>query len=211
MSLPNTAAVRVVSGGRLHALTSEAITELRKLNNGQPKSHFVYIIGGMPDTTTKLRGFKYEECVDLRPSQETIHNLFMSIGQSAHDILENGGIPCFSTVIPMSFHSWNNHRLQQNVTSYLKYEHLCPEMQAKHEGNIIEINKLILERNQEIGVKTPQLATHLLQKRGAGKPYRFRANRLPDGCHADEETIQCWIRDINASITSNRASKEWCP
>ena len=65
-------------------------------------------------------------------------------------------------------------------------------------------NVAIIESNDEYGMVTPKLGTQILQKRGAGRPHRFRRARLLDGCHPDDEVVRHWIVDLERATTENR-------
>lgn len=199
--------MRVIPGGSLERLTDEAVQMVKQQN--AVDTNFVYVIGGLPDTTEKIRDYDYEEVIYSGTPAETVLNMENRFSRCAMDILQSGAVPCLATVAPMSLETWNGTRLQQGKTTHLIHHRHYSDMQSLHQSAIIQLNRKIININQHINVQTPLLASHLIQKRGSNQGHRFRANRLVDGCHPDQEVIDQWVMELNRVALINRQNPLW--
>ena len=133
--------VTVVSGGRIKNLTNIAIEKLKE-EKGTEGNKFVYVIAGLPDTSIKLeRNYwmnsswrKYEEVSFLESVEANSERVIRIIRKSAEDIIEEDGIPIFSTIVPSNLTRWNHVRLRQHKTSHLVHFHHYDCMQDKLTG-----------------------------------------------------------------------------
>lgn len=204
---PNSS-MRVIPGASIERLTDEALQLIHQQNGGN--TNFIYLIGGLPDTTEKITDHpNYQEVIYSGTPSETVNTIEEQFKSSAMRILQSGAVPCLATVAPMSFETWNNTRLHQGKTSHLIHHHHYEDMQSLHQSAIIELNRKIIIINQHINVQTPLLASHIIQKRGLHQGHRFRANRLVDGCHPNQEVIDQWVMELNAVALVNRRNPFW--
>ena len=169
----------------------------------------VYMIGGLPDSVEKVVDFyqrvKYEEVIYTGSPINTASDIMSTIRASMDAIYLNGAIPIFSTIAPMSFQTWNHVRLEQGKTSHLLHYKEYENMQELHNETIVYVNSAIVDINRSRGLSTPHLASQILQKRGMDMPYRFRHNRLVDGCHPTDTVLIKWKEEMKETILLNRS------
>merc|ERR1711895_268316 len=77
-------------------------------------------------------------------------------------------------------------------TSYLIHSPYYTDMQHNLHETLQIVNRQIFVINNENFVETPNLAGFITTKRGEGKGYRVRYERLKDGCHPVKEIITEW-------------------
>ena len=200
----------ILPGADIADLTAEA---LRMIETGATEDHHwpvvVYMIGGLPDSVTKVvdfyKGVKYEEVFFTGNPITTAVNLNSTIRAIMDSISLTGAIPIYSTIAPMSFSTWNSIRLEQGKTSHLLHHREYDNMQELHNDTIAYVNSAIAESNRIRGLSTPHLASQVLQKRGMDQPYRFRHNRLVDGCHPTHDVVQKWKTEVMTTVQITRA------
>ena len=200
----------VLPGADIAELTAEAI---RLINSRATEDHhwpvLVYLIGGLPDSVNKVvdfyQGVKYEEVFCTGSPITTAVEVMSTIQASMDSIIQTGAVPIFSTIAPMSFHTWNHVRLEQGKTSHLLHFKEYESMQEIHYQALTYINSAIVDINRIRGWSTPHLASQILQKRGMDRPYRFRHQRLVDGCHPTDYVIGKWKVEMQTTIQTNRS------
>ena len=201
----------VLPGADLVELTAEAIRLIKtRATQDVDWPVITYMIGGLPDSVTKVvdyyGGMKYEEVIFPGSPLNTAADVLSTIRASMDSISVNtGAIPIYATIAPMSVETWNNTRMKQGKTSHLLHFREYANMQELHNETIVYINSAIVDINRSRGLSTPHFASQVLQKRGMDMPYRFRHNRLVDGCHPTESVIAKWKEEMTTTITRNRA------
>merc|ERR1711895_254573 len=96
-------------------------------------------------------------------------------------------------------------RMDQGKTTHLLHFKEYPDMQELHNDTMVYINSAIVHMNRIRGFNTPHLASQVLQKRGMDMPYRFRHNRLADGCHPTDTVSIKWKEEMRETILLNRS------
>ena len=199
-----------IPGGKFAKVTEAAVDIVNKLRpHRELWPVVVYMVCGMTDSTTRIVDFydrvKYEEVICTEAPTTTAHRVIQEIEASAQDLVRAGAIPVFATTAPMSFSDWNHWCLNEGKrTSHLLHFKQYAEMQELHNAAIANINSHIVARNSYNGVATPHLGSQILSKRGQGLSYRFRHNRLRDGCHPDIPTTHKWVEEMISVININR-------
>lgn len=192
-------------GAFLSELVDDALCEynlnLMKNSNGP---NFVYIIGGLPDTTFMIKDRKYEEVIFADSPNKKYQEIISSYLDASHRIRREGAIPVFSTIATMSIHDWNQYRYDKGVTSYLIHSPYYTDMQHNLNETLQIVNRQIFVINNENFVETPNLAGFITTKRGEGKGYRVRYERLKDGCHPVKEIITEWQNLLERVAATNR-------
>ena len=193
-------------GADLHRLSREAeriVISQEEMDDDNPT--LVYFIGGLCDLTEKLRGERYEEVVFRGTPEGAVDRISNTLQACSWRMATCLAVPVFCTIPPMHIARWNNTRGAQRKTSYLAQSHLYGQMQRDLLQAARRANVGIIETNDAVGVMTPKLATQILQKKGAGRPHRFRHTRLgKDGVHPDDEVVRHWILDLETATSENR-------
>ena len=202
-------------GKDLFFITNRAIDMVKSDPAGyDPKLNpaFVYITAGLIDLTEKVtygRGAnRYQEIMFYEDITAAANRVMKEYENSSFKLLgQNGIIPVYSTITPMSFWDWNYARLVQGKTSALHHIEDYWVMQEDLEECIVDINNRIREMNSNTfpgcGFLTPRIADYVFQKKGADQPFRFRHNRLTDGVHPDSETVKNWVKEMVNTIDKN--------
>ena len=192
-------------GYKIPQLVQKGLEILRITGYGRRHDSILYIGGGMPDVTAKIRSGRYQEVIHQGDPATLAHNVMSNISEGAHLIQNAGATPVFATVCPMDISLWNQHRLSKRKTSHLNYISEYPAMQSLHQKTIEILNDNIIKFNQDNGMQTPKGAKVVYQKKGAGLPYRLRSSRMqPDGCHLTPETTGEWIKLLKDTMNTNR-------
>ena len=194
-----------ISGASLDTLTSEA---LRIINtHPTPQKIHTYFIAGIPDITSRIRDVGYEEVIFIDNVETAHHNFMTQVKNTKETIAFTNSIPCFATIAPMSFYTWNTTRMNQHKTQYLIHHNYYEDKQSLLTQVIIKINASIIETNDESNMHTPKLGTPILHKQNSSRDsHRTRYGRLVDGLHPIEETKIHWAGDILQSIMINRVN-----
>lgn len=198
-------------GKDLEFITDKVISKV-KSDGYCPETNpaFVYITAGLTDLTEKVTygwgSKRYQEVVFYEDITKAADRVIAEYQKSSYKLFyENGILPIYSTVTPMSFWDWNYLRLCQGKTSALYHIEDYWVMQEDLEECIIDINNRIRELNSNIfpDMLTPRIADYVFQKKGADQPHRFRHNRLVDGVHPDSEVVDKWVKEMVNTIDKN--------
>ena len=206
LTFPN---ISVIGGGKLDTLTTEAIRLLdiaksRGTLSTSSGPYIIYMIGGIPDATQKIRDRKYEEVVFIENTVKAsarLTDLYETVNET---ILAEDAIPCFATIPTMSLTDWNHHRMSHHRTSYLIHHKQYDDMQYFLNQTIINVNHTINNINNRNLVDTPNLANCIMNSRGANQGYRVRYSRLEDGCHPIDYVVKTWQGMLERSSAVNR-------
>lgn len=208
-SWPNTQ-MRAMSGADLNRMANAALSMMAANKTRQP--HHVYFIDSINDLTQKESDQYYQEVIFMESPSEAIARIKTKHTTITNSIINAGGIPCFSTITPVSLQDWNHSRLYEiNVrtnrpkTSHLLHFHHYDDMQELLKDAIVEINKDIIASNNNLDMFTPKLAEEILYKAGKKrKTHRAMFNRLDDGIHPSKDTILAWSQTLQQAIITNR-------
>ena len=208
-NLKPTALLHVIPGGLLNELAEAAETILTDNTHLyeetlDTKPNIVYVIGGLPDLTEKIRDRAYEEVIYNESTFTTTPKIIHTITTIADHIRHLNAIPCFATISPMSLDTWNNTRMQQGKTSYLLHHRQYPTMNYLLNETIMDINNEIMDINSGNNVITPNLAAQIIKKRGKDREHRIKYSKMVDGCHPTKDIITKWIQDLDRVTKSNR-------
>ena len=190
--------IHVLPGGKLKTLCDIAYRKLHFV----PGKKIVYFVAGIPDICSldRKKFENYEESC-LEKGVDHVER-FKSVILEVESIMKS--INCkvvFATVTTMSFHVWNNNRLSQGKTSFLKYENEYENMQEKLNSCLHEINNFITSVNSRNQVLTPFLHSPV-QKCKKGK-IRYIYSKLVDGVHPGDDLVRIWIERMNEVIEQN--------
>ena len=182
--------------------------ETTLIYNRRPDT-IIYIVGGMPDLTTRVkegRGpSRYEEVIFKEDVEEAVERVAELYRRANLEVKQTGVTPVFATISPIHLRTWNLERLAQRKTTHLQHIHEYRHMQNQHELCVQILNRHISAINEENGMQTPRLAKHVLQKRGKNQNYRFRTDRFgKDGCHPSQKLVERWIRELQECMEVNR-------
>ena len=167
--------------------------------------NFIYILGGLPDTTQKINDKNYQEIIYTEYTHDTIARVCNQYRHLSDYINQQlNAIPCFSTIATMSLHHWNHHRLNTGHTSYLIHYNHYDDMNHLLNEAILEINSYIRQLNESNNVLTPNFSSHIMKKRGQGRDHSVKYNRLTDGCHPTSHVQNKWQLELDAITSSNR-------
>ena len=195
-------------GYRIPDLVQEGKRMLRLTGYNRRPDTLLYIIGGMPDLTTRLRegrgANRYEEVIFNEDVEEVVDRVAEQYRRASREIKSMNVTPVFATISPIHLRSWNLMRLAQRKTVRLYHAENYRHMQTQHELCVQMINRHISAINDENGLQTPRLAKHVLQKRGKNKNYRFRSDRFEDGCHPSQDLVERWVRELQECMDVNR-------
>ena len=199
--------LKTVPGGTYQGVTEAALELLSTwridLHLGP---HFVYVVAGLPDLTTKLkrRNFggkrRYEEVVFLGDSMDVAEMTKRKIDRASADITNaGGGCPSFATIASSSIKAWNRARLDQQKTTHLEHFKHYDDMQISLHQAAIYTNRYIHQINNLNGVRTPRLGETVLKSRRG--TYRPRYGRMgSDGVHLDTKTCEMWNKIMGRII-----------
>ena len=215
-SIKSRTAISVLPGGLLEDLTEKAerllVSNPHKYEDVQDlHPNFVYVLGGLPDLTEKVKDRNYLEIIYNESTTTTTPKMITKLLAADQKIKSLNAIPCFSTISPMSLDTWNHHRLYTNKTSYLVHHHHYSDMNHLLNESIMDINNFIMDLNNINNVETPNFAASIIKKRGRGRDYRIKYNKLVDGCHPTKDVIKKWTVDLDIITSNNRyrnATKE---
>ena len=222
--LPNQ---HVIPGGLLNELVDEALSRRNRwLMRRAGGPNFVYILGGLPDTTVKIKDKeykylgrvlkqKYTEVIfpdspyhvddqGTRIPTEQYTQLVRKFQTANARILQAGAIPVFATVTTMSIPLYNEHCYEQNWTTYQIHSDQYEDMQYLLNDTLDLLNNEICRINDANLVETPHLAACVTSKRGVGQGHRVRYSRLWDGCHAGQNLAIKWQSIMDGAIPRNR-------
>ena len=207
LKLPNH---KIISGGFLNELVDAALCEqnVKRLDQSVGPN-FIYIIGGLPDTTVMIkdRKYRYQEVIFTDTPNKKCQELISKYLDARHRIIEKGAIPVFSTITTMSLHDWNCERFDQRKTKFLIHSPYYNDMQHFLNQTLDLINTQIFVINNENMVETPHFAGSVRTKRGEGQGFRSRYYRLADGVHPVKEVIEEWQNTLDWVVAANRGSR----
>ena len=198
-----------------HLMPSAFITELvdaalckdnkRRLRNSGG-TNFIYIIGGLPDTTTKITDYRYryQEVIFCDSPTKKYQEIVSTYLDANYAIRSVGAIPVFSTITTMNLNDWNCYRYFQRKTSYLIHSPYYDDMQYNLNATLEIVNRQIFEINNGNLVETPHFANSVTTKRGEGQGFRVRYSRLADGVHPVDDVIQEWRTSLRWVASVNR-------
>ena len=202
--IPNSIVQKVLyrPGARVSSLGHLAANTNVSLNS--PSESHVYILAGIPDITTKLKGEKYEEVVFL-DQPETATSKILDTIISTKSLLEKAKIkPIFCTISSMHIEKWNQTRLRQNKTTKLCYTSQYTQMQNNLNITLDAVNYKIIELNKNSGMHTPMTHKVIKHPKGKGK-HNYKYNLLVDGVHGDQKAKAQWAKGIIQAIKKNRS------
>ena len=191
----------------LAALVPDFIKEVGVQNT---QGLHVYFLSGLCDITCmevdrEYSAYEsYEEVVFMEPWQETVDRVTKSINSAAESMFQINVTPIFCTIPPMSFHTWNHHRLQKGNTSFLLHHNHYEDMQYSLITAIQRINNNIVQINSSNGVTTPHLATTVMTNMGPNRRPRVFYNRFRDGVHAAKDLKKKWAKKLCKAMYENR-------
>jgi hypothetical protein len=166
------------------------------------KTH-IYISAGICDLTYMLKAPGYKETIfKISTIEDTKTKFANSLNSIQTFTINEGAIPIFTTIYPMSIKDWNQTRLSQGKTKYLKYMDDYPAMQLALEETLVDINRMIVETNVKMGMATPLIHKTLIHNRSKGKTFKY--NLLADGCHPSMALKLKIVNSIAVAITKNR-------
>ena len=195
-------------GKELDYITDQAIALVKHHRYNNNDNTFVYITAGLTNLTEKVSyGYgrnRYQEVMFYEEVMTAVNRVYDSFERSRDRILMGQGVvPVYSTVVPMSFWDWNYARLCQGKTTRIDHVEDYLVMQADHEEAIVELNNKIRTLNARYDLLTPRIANYVFQKKGADQPHRLRHNRLVDGVHPTDDTINAWTEEILSTMSLN--------
>ena len=195
----------IITGGFITELVDAALckSNLRKIDR-YTGPHFIYILGGLPDTTVMLKDSRYEEVIFKDTANKKSQELISTYLDANYKIRSAGAIPVFSTITTMSINDWNSERYRQRKTSYLIHTPYYEDMQPHLNSTLDIVNSQIFVMNDVNGVETPHFAGSVRTKRGEGQGYRTRYYRLADGVHPVKEVITEWKSSLGRIVAANR-------
>lgn len=204
----------VIPGGKIAMLTSKALSMLPSPHQTVGTTH-VYIMGGIPDITQKLKTQHprnhptYTECIYTDPIPSTISKIKHEIDKCAKKILDKGAKPCFCTITSCDIAKYNRNLLQRRKTHTLHYTQQYTSMQTNLETALEDINKYILETNRKHNMSTPFCHTVIRKRKGKSPKhyYKHQYDLLWDGVHGNQETRDKWGRAIEGAIRNNRGKR----
>ena len=169
--------------------------------------HHIYISAGICNVTQRLRdrNINYEEVIfDSSTSQQLIDNTTEQILRLKKIARYENAEAIFCTLYPMSLKYWNNNRLNQNKTSFLRHSDKYKDMQFHLNKAVEEINEKIFQINKSSNFSTPQFHKQLTHNRNKFISYKF--NSLTDGCHPDNTLKHKLANSLTIAIHKNRAT-----
>lgn len=212
--------VVVVPGGKFRTIT-DALCDLIDLyepvwKQTHPRHpNIAYVIGGIPDITTRLRGNgwgpRYEEVVMNTEVGTTLDYINAELRDCEKRLKKKGVVPVFATVATMDLETWNLHRLAKKKTSCLHYQANYPSMQMELNESIFGVNELVRQINAENGVKDPDLARYIMTPREGccDRETRFKIRTGPtkfkDGCHPTPSVASEWSFHLTEVQQENRS------
>ena len=164
------------------------------------KPHF-YIMAGICSITSKLSSPGYQEVI-FNDTGDLLERVGKEIDYVEGHTFNQGGVPIFCTIMPMSIKTWNMNRLTCRKTKYLLHENEYDIMQTNLENFIQIVNDRIIKKNISNGVSTP-LVHRTLTRNRKGRQYTLYKN-LTDGCHPNETVILGIIQSLNRAIAQNK-------
>ena len=215
--------VVVIPGGKIRLIT-DGLSDLvrkyepvwRQSNHQHP--NIVYVMGGIPDITTRLKGngwgrnAPYEEVVMDTDVPTTLDYVHAEIRSSEKRLKRMGAVPVFCTVTTMDLEAYNLHRMYKGKTSCLMYRHQYPRMQIELNEAILKVNDIIREVNVQNGVMTPDFARYTMTAREVlsetqDTKFKIRTgpSRFTDGCHPTKELSNKWSYHLANVQKDNRA------
>ena len=203
----------VIPGAKLSALTTKAISKIPSPRRTIGTTH-VYIMGGLPDITQKLKAphkhIKYTECIYTEPTTDTITRITKEIDESAEKIIKAGARPCFCTISSSNIEKYNQTLLRQRKTHSLHYKDEYNTMQSNLETALVSINKHICKVNHENNMSTPYCHTAIRKRKGKHPRYYYKHayDLLWDGVHGTDTTRDKWAEAIQGAIRSNRGKRK---
>jgi len=196
----------VRSGASLNFLAELALSDIASLPNEGDPAGYCYFVAGLPDITTRLRDFQYEEVVFGPYSPlETCERLESDLTTISIQIKSANWLPIFCPVVPMSLQDWNFTRGNQHKTTYLLHHNYYPDMQYQLEHATVLVNKLITSINSFNSVHTPNIQTQIIKS--DNHSYKYRYNRLVDGIHPNPTVVLKWAKLLQKSIEINSSRR----
>ena len=193
-------------GASLRQLQTKAIEIIQTIED--PENIHLYIIGGLPDITTKTKLYreKYEEVIYTETPDYTYDRMTNLITTTADNLSQHVSKIIFCTIIPSSIEKWNLTRLNQHKTKYLKHTDQYESWQRNLHQSLTQINSTITILNKTNKVHTPflnRIVTDTVIRRSK-LSYKFSYTHLPDGVHLDEIAAQKCAQMILNAIKRNR-------
>ena len=191
-------------GGKLSELAALVPSIIWRTQSPARRQH-VYFLAGLCDLTFRdMDDQFYEEVIFMESPMEAYARMTTLYESVSESVINNGAIPCFSTIPPSNLNTWNEVRLNDHhATSYLLHFHQYDDMQGNLIQAIEQINKFIVKLNSRNGMSTPFLASTIMDNVPGGAP-RVHYNRLRDGVHATDITRKKWAQKLKNAITRNR-------
>ena len=197
----------IISGGFISELVDAALCKKNtKRMDASAGPNFVYIIGGLPDTTVMIkdRKYRYQEVIFTDTPNKKSQELISTYLDARYRIREKGAIPVFSTITTMNIYDWNCERFDQRKTKFLIHSPYYSDMQYFLNETLDLVNAQIFVMNNLNMVETPHFAGSVRTKRGEGQGYRSRYYRLADGVHPVEDVIEEWQTTLDWVVAANR-------
>ena len=201
--------LNVLPGAKINTLVDEAIKAISIVPDSVTEivnPDIVYIIGGIPDATHRIEDddYNYQEVVFMDSAYQGADRLIREYESASTRIQSAGAIPVFSTIPPMNLEIYNHYRLSRGNTSHLIHFKYYDDMQTLLESALAMVNRHILEMNEANQMITPNLAGYITCKRGMRQGYRYRYNKLYDGCHPVSSVKGKWQRALETISSLNR-------
>ena len=208
---------KCIPGASYATLVEEGVKDL-KLSPSSQETRHVYLMGGLPDLTTRLTNrktlkrmpmslqnrWRYEEVIHEGTVGEAADRVIHEINRADTIIRSHGAVPCFCTIVPMSFRKWNKTRHGQKKTYCLKYFNKYEEMQNKHLEATNIVNRHIYHINKQNGMATPKTAEKVFILKNPSRPLHMSFGRLVDGVHCDDLTNLALFEELLWTILRNR-------
>ena len=211
--------VVVVPGGSYRIIT-DALCELMDLyepvwRQTHPEHpNIAYVIGGIPDLSTRLQGngwgSRYEEVIMDSEIGIALDFINAELRASEKQLKKKGALPVYATIATMDLEIWNTTRLSKGKTSCLLYQDRYPTMQMDLNEVVHGANTIIRQINFENGVKDPDLARYIMTPRegcaGSVMKYKVRTGptKFHDGCHPTPALAEEWSHHLCGVQRENR-------
>ena len=190
---------KVAPGAKLALLQSQTENIIKTYHSS---NNVIYIMGGIPDITTRLKGKDYDEVIFEGES----HTVAASVIEKFKELksLENAANKIvFCTITTVDLFKWNSVRVEQQKTKFLYHIHKYSDMQHNLNTCINEINRSLTEINSDSYLHTPFLHRFVTKnKRNGRKHYQYQW--LEDGVHPSRELVLKWIEQLETAIKVNQ-------
>lgn len=164
----------------------------------------LYISAGICDITTRTKGRNYQEITfDNKRMTQIIQNMNDNISQLNSMVKNEGALPIFCTIYPMSLKDYNASLLHDRKTLKLMHQGDYESMQRNLEYAIHKVNEHIVSVNSSNQMHTPFLNKCMQHSRGGGN-FTVKFNLLKDGCHPNNLLKQKIISSLTTTIKKNR-------